>query len=61
MNIQTLKKLAQNPHYKLNDKQKAELAQATRKPMVTFGVINKHDNTKKIHSTGQRKKKVKGK
>ena len=56
MNIQTLRKLEKNPHYKLSEKQKAELAAARRKPMVEFGSIKKHSNKKPIHDTGQRKR-----
>ena len=44
MNEATLRRLAQNPHYKMSAAQKAELerlkieqAQADRKPMVEFG------------------------
>ena len=61
MNIQTLKNLSKNPHYKLSDKQKRQLAEYDRKPMIEFGVMNKHDNTRNIHDTGRTKIKVKGK
>ena len=59
MNIQTLKNLSKNPHYKLSDKQKRQLAEYDRKPMIEFGVMNKHNNKMPIHSTGQTKRKKK--
>ena len=59
MNLQTLKQLAQNPHYKLSPKQKAMLEKANRKPMVEFGVPRIHDNKLKIHDTNQRKRRRK--
>ncbi len=41
MDEQTLRRLASNPHYKLNAKQKTQLAEydriKIRKPMVEFG------------------------
>ena len=58
MNLHTLKQLAKNPHYKLSDKQKAELATEDRKPMVTFGSVDKHSNKLPVHQTGQRKRRI---
>ena len=57
MNIQTLKKLASNPHYRLTSKQMAMLAQADKKPMIEFGVPSVHNNRFDIHDTNQKKKK----
>lgn len=53
MNIQTLERLAKNPHYKLSAKQKEELARHKRKPMVEFGVPPIHNTDLDIHETGQ--------
>ncbi len=60
MNIETLKQLAKNPHYKLSAKQKAELDAVERKPMVTFGSLNTHSNDLPLHNTGEIKQKVIG-
>jgi DNA-binding PadR family transcriptional regulator len=57
MNIETLKMLSKNPHYKLTPKQKEELAE--RKPMVEFGVPNLHNNTFEKHETETKKKRKK--
>lgn len=59
MNLETLRRLAQNPHYKLTSKQKAELAQHEQKAAVTvFGGVNLHDNSVSIHDTNQHKEVV---
>lgn len=56
MNIQTLQKLKDNPHYKLSPKQKAELEKSKRKPMVEFGGVKRHDNKLPIHPTSPKRK-----
>ena len=53
MNYQTLKKLSQNPHYRLSVAQQAELASQERKPMIEFGSLDKHDTTLNKHQTGE--------
>lgn len=53
MNIETLRRLAQNPHYKLTSKQKAELARYER--TTVFGSVQTHDNNIKLHDTNQHK------
>ena len=37
MNEQTLRKLKNNPHYKMNSKQLEELNRIDKKPMIKFG------------------------
>jgi len=49
MNLQTLLRLERNPHYKLSAKQKAELAQLRKKPMVPFGKVPTHNQGINIH------------
>lgn len=52
MNIQTLKKLAKNPHYKLTEEQKRQLAEAESKEVNGVRVFGKPP----IHPTlGKRK------
>jgi len=45
MNIETLLKLKNNPHYKLSDKQKAFLNEYERKPMIEFGLPKLHNQS----------------
>ena len=45
MNEQTLKKINNNPHYKMNKDQKIGLSEITRKPMIQFGEPILHDNS----------------
>ena len=49
MNIATLRKLKNNPFYKMNSKQKEGMAMIERKPMVEFGSPDIHDNSLDIH------------
>ena len=58
MDYETLKKLQSNPHYKLNEKQLAELMEYEREPMVEIGVPPKHDNRFKTTKSVRRKKYV---
>lgn len=53
MNENTLKRLQSNPHYKMSANQTAELASATKKPMVEFGSFEPHSNNLPIHDVGQ--------
>lgn len=54
-----LLKLKRNPHYKLNAKQLAKLAEYERDPIVLFGVVETHDNTFEQHNVKVRKIKSK--
>jgi hypothetical protein len=56
MDAETLEKLKNNPHYKMSAKQKEELRQLERKPMVEFGVPPVH-NTSFGHEVEMEKKK----
>lgn len=56
MHLEMLKRLKNNPHYKLNAKQQAELDQIEREQMVEFGVIEKHNNTVEKHPVFSKKK-----
>lgn len=49
MNIQTLKKLQNNPFYKLSKKQELELRTLDKKPMIEFGVPNIHSSSLDKH------------
>jgi hypothetical protein len=55
MDKETLLKLKKNPHYKMSREQKISLSNLTRRPMIEFGSLPKHDNTLNIHS-GLKKK-----
>lgn len=55
MDYATLKKLSQNPHYKLSDAQKAKLAEYEQPAIVVFETVNMHENTFKKHNTRIRK------
>lgn len=54
MNIETLEKLSQNPHYKLSAAQKRQLAEY-RASLTTYGVTPLHDNSFETHETHPRK------
>jgi hypothetical protein len=64
MNIETLKKLERNPHYKLSDKQKKQLRDAERTPMKKLEIHNtsvpRHEvkitRTRKSGRTGKKSK-----
>ena len=49
MNYHELLKLKRNPHYKLSDKQKKELAQYENDPVVLFGIVEPHNNKFEQH------------
>jgi len=51
MNKQTLDRLSQNPHYKLNKKQQEEAGKLDRKPMAAFGDFNRNENKFETHPT----------
>lgn len=51
MNEHTLRKLAANPNYKLNRRQKAELDQLDAE-FEAFGDIEKHETEFQHHPTG---------
>lgn len=51
MDKKTLEKLSKNPFYKMNAEQLTELENATRKPMVTFGVPSIEKNKFAKHET----------
>jgi len=55
MNYHALLKLKNNPHYRLSDKQKRQLAQYENDPVVLFGIVEKHDNTFEQHKVKVRK------
>lgn len=55
MNIETLEKLSQNPHYKLSAKQKEELAKHRMTHAITFGKPQMHDNTIHTHPNLKRR------
>lgn len=51
MNYHALLRLKQNPHYKLSEKQKKQLAEYETQPVVLFGIVEKNDNTFAQHNT----------
>lgn len=51
MEEKTLKKLKQNPFYKLSDKQKEEASTIDRRPMIEFGSPNLHNQSFEKHET----------
>jgi len=57
MNNKTADKLRNNPHYKPNEDQQAEINQVERKPMVEFGAPNIHNNDFEKHQVKTKKKK----
>lgn len=58
MDEYTLKKLQRNPHYKLSDKQRAQLASCRRNPMVDIGTPQIHNNKVEKHPVEMVKRKV---
>jgi hypothetical protein len=44
MNIQTLLKLKNNPHYKMSAEQERQLADYEKPPMIRFGKPQTHNN-----------------
>lgn len=42
-------RIQSNPFYKMNKKQKKEVEEINRKPMIVFGVVDKHDQTVPMH------------
>ena len=59
MDYQTLKKLSQNPHYKLSPKQRVALDGYERPKMVQFGEPEINDNTFSQHEVKLKKIKTK--
>jgi len=55
MDYHALLKLRRNPHYKMNEKQLAKLAEYERDPMVMFGIVETHPNTFNTHKTRVKK------
>ena len=51
MEEKTLENLKNNPHYKMNAKQKAEYESIVKKPMIQFGKPDVHDNQFAKHDT----------
>lgn len=49
MNKSTLDRLAQNPHYKLSEKQQAEQQKVNRPPMASFGGFDRNTNEFQTH------------
>lgn len=56
MDQATLKRLSQNPHYKLSAKQRAQLAEEERDPMVTFGEVPRQFGEVPLHKTSPERK-----
>ncbi len=57
-NIETLRKLVRNPHYKLNDKQKKALEDAGREPIKSFGPPETHNATIPKHEVKVKRPRV---
>lgn len=55
MNYHALLKLKNNPHYKLNESQKRQLAEYENDPIVLFGIVPKHENTFEQHKVKVKK------
>lgn len=51
MDKETLLRLSRNPHYKLSDKQKEELARTQRVQMIQFGEPDLHNQSIPKHDT----------
>ena len=49
MNEQTLRKLKNNPHYKMSSKQLEEFNRIDKKPMIKFGNPEIHNNNPILH------------
>jgi hypothetical protein len=59
MNERILKRLINNPHYKMNKDQKIGLSEIKKKPMIQFGEPNLHNNEFAKHDVSVVKKREK--
>ena len=53
-------KLKSNPFYKMNERQLSEMAALEKetRPIVSFGVVEKHNHSVPTHDTFQKKTKI---
>lgn len=50
MNQATAQRIKKNPFYKMTDEQRREAEEADKKPMVEFGIVDRHNQSVPLHS-----------